>query len=104
MREHVVNGPLVRIAMTGDRHGYVIAVMPAPDRYGNGERLVTGDVRRISADGEPEAWKAWLWPVAGGAGRHGQSCEAVESPNQVRLLERLQQRADKESWWERGES
>jgi hypothetical protein len=99
-----MNGPLIRVAMTGDRHGYVIAVMLAPDRYRGGECLVVGDVRRISADGEPEAWKAWLWPVAGGSVPVTQSCDAVESPNPVRLLDKLQKRADGESWWERGAS
>jgi hypothetical protein len=97
-----VNAPRILIARTGDRDGYVVAVMPRDDPNVSGQRLVTGDVRRTSPDGEPEKWRAWLWPSAGGAMHVTQSCEAVDAAAVERLRERLQKRADKEPWWAEG--
>ncbi len=95
-----MTAPIVSIAMTGDRSGLIIATIPAPDRYHSGARLVVGDVRRISADGEPEAWKAWLWPAAGGVMHVTQSTGAIEAKTAKRLGERLQERAGKQGpWW-----
>lgn len=97
-----MNGPRICLASTGERGGYLIAVLPPPEGFHNGPRLVVGDVRRVSADGEPEHWKAWLWPVAGGVMHVTQNCDAAENASPVRLLDRLQKRAEKEPWWERG--
>lgn len=84
------------IASTGPRDGFVIATMPAPDSYTSGARLVVGDVHRISPDGEPEKWRAWLWPTTGGAMHVTQSCEAVDAPALDRLRDKLQKRGP---WW-----
>jgi hypothetical protein len=89
-----------RIASTGERSGYLIAVMPPGGPYTSGAVLAVGDFFRISHDGEPEKWRAWLWPEAGGAMHVARSCEAVDAGDLKRLGERLQGRADKDgAWW-----
>jgi hypothetical protein len=97
-------GPELRIARTGERSGFVIAVMPPKDSYNSGARLVAGDVFRISRDEEPEKWRAWLWPSAAGVMHVTQHCEAVDAGTVQRLLARLQKRADKDGPWWDGES
>ena len=95
-----MSAPRILIARTGDRQGLAIAVLPPKDEYTSSGRVGVGDVRQISPDGEPETWRAWLWPVAGGALRITQSCEAVDAAAPEKLLERLQRRADKDGpWW-----
>jgi len=91
--------PRIRIASTGERSGFVIAVMPRKDPYTSSARLAVGDVYRISRDDQPEKWRAWLWPEAGGAMHVTRTCEAVDAGDLRRLGERLQQRADKSPWW-----
>src|SRR5476651_674005 len=83
----------VLIATTGPHSGLVIAVMPPESLYVNSARLAVGDIHRISPDGEPEKWRAWLWPEAGGALHVTRSCEAVDAGDLKRLGERLQKRA-----------
>jgi hypothetical protein len=95
-----VTGIRIGIARTGTRTGYLIAVMAACSPYVSAERLVVGDVRRISPDEEPEEWWAWLWPVAGGSMHTTASCDAADAETPEKLLERLQKRADKTgAWW-----
>jgi hypothetical protein len=96
------SSPQILIARTGERAGYVIAAMPSEAEHVSGLRLVTGSIHRTSPDGEPEKWRAWLWPSAGGAMHVTQSCEAVDGAAVERLRERLQNRADKEPWWAEG--
>jgi hypothetical protein len=100
-----VTGPRILIASTGERSGLVIAVMPPEDPYTSSARLVVGDVYRINRDDQPEKWRAWLWPEAGGALHVTRSCEAVDAGELERLHERLQKRADKDGpWWGGGTS
>ena len=102
--------PLVRVALSGDRLGFVIAALAhegeeelAPSLQAHrGTFLVVGNVYRVSADEEPEAWKAWLWPAAGGDMRAGQSCAAAEAKSARALGELLQKRAWKDGPWWRG--
>jgi hypothetical protein len=103
-----MTGPRIVIARTGDRSGFVIATMPpagqehlAPSaQTRRGERLVVGSVHRVSTDEQPEEWRAWLWPLAGGAMLQTQSCDVIDAKSPGRLLERLQKRADKDGpWW-----
>jgi hypothetical protein len=99
--------PLIAVTLAGDRSGFIIASAPHPGeehlapsaRTRMGTTLVVGKVYRVSADEEPEEWKAWLWPVAGGDMRMGQSCEAMESQSLGLLRRRLQKRADQGTWW-----
>ncbi len=104
----VVSGPLIRVALTGPRSGYLIAAIPPegeerlpPSRQTcRGPSLVVGDVYRVSPDGAAEVWRAWLWPVAGGAVSQMQSCDAVDAISAERLGVRVQKRADKDGpWW-----
>jgi hypothetical protein len=100
-----VTGPRILIASTGERSGLVIAVMPPSDPYTSSARLLVGDVHRISFDEDPEKWRAWLWPEAGGAMHVTRTCEAVDAGDLKRLGERLQKRADKDGpWWGGGTS
>lgn len=95
-----MTAPRILIARTGDRDAFVIASMPRQDAYTSGARLVVGAVYRTSRDDQPEKWRAWLWPSAGGAMHMTQSCEAMDAPAPGKLLERLQKRADKDGpWW-----
>jgi hypothetical protein len=104
-----VNAPHIAIttALTGDRSGYVIATMPpegqehlAPSaRTRTGTVLVVGSIYRISRDDEPEKWRAWLYPSAGGDMAVTQSCDAVDADTAARLRERLRKRAGKGPWW-----
>lgn len=63
--------------------------------------VMAGQACRVNAGGEPEEWKAWLWPKAGEYPPCGQSCEAFSRPScgdlEVLLNKRL---ADKGRWWE----
>lgn len=86
----------IAVASTGPRSGFVIATMPREDPYTSGQRLVTGDIYRTSPDGEPEKWRAWLWPSPGGVMHVTQSCEAVDAPALGRLRDKLQKRGP---WW-----
>jgi hypothetical protein len=79
--------------------GYIIATVPVESEYTFPVRIAVGDYRQVSADGEPEVWKAWLWPVAGGAMHVTRSVAAAERPTEAALLETLQQRARKAPWW-----
>jgi hypothetical protein len=79
--------------------GYIIATVPVEAEYVFPARIAVGDYRKVSADGEPEVWKAWLWPVAGGAMHVTRSCAAAERPTEAALLETLQKRARKAPWW-----
>jgi hypothetical protein len=98
-----VGTPRILIASTGERSGLVIAIMPPSDPYTSSARLLVGDVHRISYGGEPEKWRAWLWPEAGGALHVTRTCEAVDAGTLERLRERLQKRADKNGpWWSGG--
>ena len=94
-----MNGPQVAIARTGERDALVIAVMPAPDSYTSGARLVVGSIYRNSPDGEPENWRAWLWPAAGGEMHVTRSCEAIDAGTPEKLQEKLQKRAGRGPWW-----
>lgn len=88
--------PQILIARTGPRGALVIATMPAPDPYTSGDRLVVGDIYRISLDGGPELWRAWLWPSPGGVMHVTQSCEAVDAAASEKLRGKLQNRGP---WW-----
>jgi hypothetical protein len=100
-----VTGPRILIASTGERSGFIIAVMPPEGPYVSGARLLVGDVHRISFDEDPEKWRAWLWPEANGALHVTRTCEAVDAADLKRLGERLQKRADKGGpWWGGGAS
>jgi hypothetical protein len=105
VRRCEAGAPRIRIASTGERSGYLIAVMPPEGPYTSGAVLAVGDVHRSSPDGEPGKWRAWLWPEAGGAMHVARACEAVDAGDLKRLGERLQQRADKDGpWWGGGAS
>jgi hypothetical protein len=92
--------PRILIASTGERSGLVIAVTPPESPYVSGARLTVGDVHRISFDEDPEKWRAWLWPEAGGVMHVTRACEAVDASDLGRLGDRLQKRADKDGpWW-----
>lgn len=102
--------PIIRVALhlDGDRRGYVIASvphegeghLPTTSRTRLGTTLVVGSACRVDADGEPEAWKAWLSPLAGGNMRMGQSCDALTAGSPQKLAEALRKRADRGAWWE----
>jgi hypothetical protein len=100
-----VTAPRILIVRTADSPlaGLVIAVMPPESPYISSARVVVGDVCRISRDDQPEKWRAWLWPVPGGALHVTRSCEAVDAAAPETLLDRLQKRADREPWWDRGD-
>lgn len=89
----------ITVALYGEGHGFIIAVIPRADPYHMGTSLVVGDVRKISAEGEPELWRAWLWPVAGGNLPVTQSCKASDAASTDTLRARLQKRADSKAWW-----
>jgi hypothetical protein len=90
---------LIAVALSGDRKGWIIAPMPRTTPYTMGVRLVVGDAYRVSADGEPEQWRAWLWPQAGGDVHVTQSCEAVDAKTVAQLAEKIRKRAAKGPWW-----
>jgi hypothetical protein len=90
---------MVKVALTDERVGFVIATTEPTDGYHSGQVLAVGAVLRINGDGEPEAWQAWLWPQAGGALHVAQSCAAVEAGTSVELAEKTRKRAAKGAWW-----
>ena len=53
----------------------------------------------ISRDDQAAKWRAWLWPVPGGAMHVTQSCEAVSAGGLEHLRELIQKRADAGLWW-----
>jgi hypothetical protein len=90
--------------MSGDSHGWVIAVIPSEDRYVMGATLVVGCVRGNNGwDSEPGGaveFKAWLFPLPGGALRLSTHCDAVTAGDVKALRDKLQKRADKGGpWW-----
>jgi hypothetical protein len=99
-----MSAPRILLARTGERDGFVIAVMPGADEYTSGARLAVGSIYRTSRDGEAELWRAWLWPAAGGAMHVTRSCTAVDAISETRLRERLQKRAGKIGPWWGGEA
>lgn len=109
LADHLPPFPLISVALAGPRCGFVIAVLPpegeehhAPSaRSHTGVRLAVGSVYRRSPDDEtPEAWRAWMWPQAGGNVPVTQHCDAVDAPSPEKLREKLQERADKDgAWW-----
>lgn len=104
----MTSGPLISVALTGPREGYVLAYAPRvgeedllpSQRHHMGAVLAVGSLFRRSGDGEPEDWRAWLWPVAGGDVHITRHCDAVDDKSPERLRDRLQKSADKEGpWW-----
>jgi hypothetical protein len=95
-----MSGPQVKVALTGDRSGFVIAVMPPDDGYHGGRVLAVGSVLRVDGDGEPEEWRAWLWPSAGGAAHVSQSCPVIDAGKPDALRDKLQKRAGEGAWWQ----
>jgi len=92
---------LIAVALYDDRHGWVVAALEPASDYCSPQRLVVGDVGRVSGDGQRDAWKAWLWPEAGGALHVSRSCAAVEAPSPEGLARALRRRAEKEgTWWD----
>jgi hypothetical protein len=90
------------IAMTGERDGWVIARYSNRDQgfwADHGETVVVGSVFRRSPDGEPGEWRAYLWPLAGGAMRMGQSVDVIDAGDVKTLGKRLRARAGREPWW-----
>lgn len=84
--------------VTCARSGFVLAI---DTERKPGTAAVTGQVYRVSLDGEPEAWKAWLWDRAGQYPPTSQSTEGVTrkgKPDVLReaLRKRHQARGD---WW-----
>lgn len=103
-----MTGPWIKLALTGDRSGYILAVLahegeehlPPSQRMHMGTVLVTGNFYRRSADEEPEDWRAWLWPAADGDIHTTQHCDAIDDTATERLRDRLQKHADKQGpWW-----
>jgi hypothetical protein len=94
----------VDVAMISEHHGLVIAILPVPDGFHYGPRLVVGDVRCLTADGKPDEWQAWLWPFPGGQMHVTQSCESITAPDAERLAGRLRKRAQRGAWWEKGDA
>ena len=69
-----------------------------------GVTAVVANAYRVSADDEPEEWKVWLWPLAGGNLRMGQSCEALKAVSLQELADVLKARCDRGGpWWQAGE-
>jgi hypothetical protein len=94
----------ISVAMAGESHGWVLAVIPSPDRYVMAETLVVGSVRGNNGwDAEPGGtveFKAWLWPFPGGAVRLGTHTEAVTAATPEALRDKLQKHAGKVGpWW-----
>jgi hypothetical protein len=77
----------ISVAMASESHGWVMAVIPPEDRY-----VMGGTVE----------FKAWLFPLPGGALRVSTHCDAVTAASPDVLRDKLQKRADKGRWWERG--
>lgn len=97
----------ISVAMSGDSRGWVIAVIPSPDRFVMAESLLVGSVRGSNGydsepGGKPEV-KAWLWPEPGGALPLSTHTEAVTAGDVKTLRDKLQARAGKGHWWERAE-
>jgi len=90
----------VRVARTHDRAADIIATVPSGDQYLRPATVVTGSCRRISRDGEPEQWRAYLWPCAGGSMHTTQSCDAIDRKTVDLLGKALGHRLAKEGpWW-----
>lgn len=90
---------MIRIeVVTCARSGFVLAI---DTERKPGTAAVVGLVYRVSLDGEPEAWKAWLWPAPGVYPPTGQSTEAVTrkgKPDVLREVLRKRHQAHGE-WW-----
>jgi hypothetical protein len=68
------------VSRCAERSADVIArVKPEPGSLP--DFVMIGQASRISADGEPEEWKAWLWPKGGEYPPHGQHCDALTRPS-----------------------
>lgn len=93
--------PMTKVALDSEGRGYVITVTEPLDGYHSGTVLATGSVLRVSGDGRPDEWKAWLWPEAGGALHVAQSCQAETAASPAQLQEKLRKRVAKHGpWWE----
>ena len=91
---------MLKVALDSDGRGYVIAVTEPLDGYHSGVVLAVGSVLRVSAEGQPEEWQAWLWPHAGGALHVTQSCETETANDPAQLAEKLRKRVAKLGlWW-----
>lgn len=97
------SGILIAVAMTGSDKGYVIATPPGENPYVFPERIVVGDVHRDHPDGGAETWRAWLWPVPGGALHTARSVEGAHARSRGELERKLQKRAGRDAWWTHAE-
>lgn len=66
--------------------------------FDNTTGLQVGQVNMIASEGEPEEWKAWLWPAAGRyPAEHGGNCEGITRKGELgKLAAALKQRG---VWW-----
>jgi hypothetical protein len=59
-----------------------------------------GQVLKASRDGEPVAWKAWLWTAAEQYPPPTRSCEALTRESTDELAALLNRRVEREgAWW-----
>lgn len=68
--------------------------------FGSVPDLQVGQVLRASRDGEPEAWKAWLWTAPEQHPAPTRSCEAMTRPSTEDIETVLNRRISREGpWW-----
>ena len=91
--------PMVRVALTSDRNGFVIEGTEPSDGYHAGHVLVVGSVLRIDGDVEAEEWRAWLWPLAGSGLHVSQHCDTVDAGTSGELQDKLRKRRGEGKWW-----
>lgn len=89
-----MTAPLILVTPKGDRSGRLMA------RFGSTPDLQVGQVLRASRDGEPEAWKAWLWTAPEQHPAPTRSCEAMTRPSTEDIETVLNRRISREGpWW-----
>jgi hypothetical protein len=89
-----MNGVQILVTPKGDRSGRLVA------RTEGFRDVQVGQVLLASRDGEPEAWKCWLWTAPEQHPAPTRSCEALTRPSTADLETVLNRRVEREgAWW-----
>jgi hypothetical protein len=101
---------MIRIdVVTTGTSGFIVAIETADRKPGagydwdaTGTAAVVGQLRRESADEEPERWTAWLWKRAGrypARGQHSVTLLSLAGPPSEMARKLRKRHAAKGPWW-----
>jgi hypothetical protein len=89
-----MSAPVIIVTPKGDRSRRLLA------RFTSVPDLQVGQVLKVSLDGQPEEWRAWLWSSAGQRPPLTTAVEALTRPSTGEIEDLLNRRVERDgAWW-----